>query len=75
MKFLNILLQKEANPVKKMRLHLFYSAVIVNSKLDYYVHQDSKYQERGMTKDDQRYVVDIALQKLTNESNCDLSQS
>ena len=25
----------EAKPVKKMRLHFFYSAVIANSKLDY----------------------------------------
>ena len=35
LEFMNILLQMEANAVKKMRLHFFYSAVIVNSKLDY----------------------------------------
>ena len=33
---MNVLLQIEATAVKKMRLHFFNSAVIANSKMDYY---------------------------------------
>ena len=36
LEFVNILLQIEAKTVKKMRLHFFNSAVIANSKMDYY---------------------------------------
>ena len=36
LKFVNILLQMEAKAVKKMRLHFFNSAVIANSKMDYF---------------------------------------
>ena len=35
LEFVDIFLQMEAKPVK-MRLHFFNSAVITNSKLDYY---------------------------------------
>ena len=54
MEFVNILLQIEAKPVKKMRLHFFSSAVIANSNgqrlIMQFLHRSSKrraYRKQG----------------------------